>query len=101
MIPSIPADKANHAAYCAALAAVTASATIATGHAALAPMIADATVLTVALIKEAHDAWINHKTTGNWRSGLHGVEAMDVVAGLLGGFAVAWPLRVMLWSHAT
>jgi hypothetical protein len=100
MIPSIPADKANHMAYCAALAAVTASATIATGHAALAPAIADLTVLTVALVKEAHDARINYKTTGNWRTGPHGVEPADVLAGVLGGWAVTMPLRAMLWGRA-
>lgn len=98
MIPSIPADKANHATYCSALAAVTASATIATGHAPLAPAIADLTVLTVALAKEAHDAWINHKTTGNWRTGPHGVELADVLAGVLGGLTVTLPLRVLAWS---
>ncbi len=98
MIPVIRADWANHSTYCAALAAVTASATIATGHAALAPMIADVTVLTVALAKEAHDAWINHKATGNWRTGPHGVEALDVVAGVAGGLAATLPLRAMFWS---
>ena len=98
MIPSIPTDKANHVAYCAGIAAVTASATIATGHAALAPMVADLTVLTVALIKEAHDAWVNYRATGDWRKGPHGVEALDVVAGVLGGLAVTLPLRVMGWQ---
>ena len=93
MLPSLPQDKANHLAYGAAIFSV---ALLAAHH--LMPshqvLIAGLVVLFMAVGKEANDAWINYKATGNPMQGPHGVELLDAVATCSGGVLAALPLFI-------
>lgn len=82
----IPQDKANHFVYGAAIGVVSHVLTLGTSVAPFASIVAS---VAVGAIKEAHDAYVNYKTTGDWRTGPHGVEFLDFVATALGGVAVA------------
>lgn len=85
MLPQLPADKANHALYGAAVFVAC--------YAALRSVPqALAMVVLVGVAKELSDALINRRATGNWRQGPHGVEALDAVATWLGGVLCALPL---------
>lgn len=46
-------------------------------------------VLAIGLAKEIHDAWVNWQATGDVSRGPHGVEIMDVIATIAGGFLAA------------
>ena len=45
--------------------------------------------------KEAHDAWVNWKTTGDSMQGPHGVEWLDAIATISGGALAALPLFIL------
>lgn len=81
-LPSLPADKANHALYGAAIAA---GASLFFG-----PWRALLIVSAVAVLKEASDWWQNRK------GGTHGVELWDAVATVAGGVIVVLPQLVKL-----
>lgn len=85
MLPSLPQDKANHVVYgmVVFIAALFALVWFRVPYAAYAAL---AITAGVGLLKEAVDAWENHKATGDWRTGPHGVEGMDAVATAGGGF---------------
>ena len=94
-IPSLPQDKANHAFYGAAIAAVISSIAI-LAHLPSAALIAAAVVTVIAFAKEANDAWINYKATGDYMHGPHGVELNDALATMAGGAFVVLPQLVSL-----
>ena len=48
-----------------------------------------------AIGKEAHDAWVNWKTTGDPMQGPHGVELLDAVATISGGALAGLPLLIL------
>lgn len=86
MIPSLPQDKANHFFYGSLIGlAFYAAAVKSTPAAAWIALIA---VSIIAVGKEAKDAWINYKATGNYKVGPHGVEFWDAVATIAGGAIV-------------
>ena len=94
-IPSLPQDKANHAFWGAAIAGVVSSAAI-LAHLPAAALIAAAVVTVIAFAKEANDAWINYKATGDYMHGPHGVELNDALATMAGGAFVVLPQLVSL-----
>ena len=89
-IPSLPQDKANHAFWGAAIAAIVSSVAILV-HLPSAAIIASVVVTVIAFAKEAHDAWINYKATGDYMHGPHGVELKDALATMAGGAFVVLP----------
>ena len=89
-IPSLPQDKANHAFWGAAIAAVVSSVAI-LAHLPSAAIIASVVVTVIAFAKEANDAWINYKATGDYMHGPHGVELNDALATMAGGAFVVLP----------
>lgn len=93
-IPSLPQDKANHAFYGAGIAAVVSSVAI-LAHLPAA-IIAAVVVTVVAFAKEANDAWINYKATGDYMHGPHGVELNDALATMVGGAFVVLPQFVSM-----
>lgn len=90
--PQLPADKANHWCYGSGLAAIGSSAAIIARHPELAGYAGLAAAAVFALAKEALDAYLNHKATGDWRNGPHGVELNDWLATAAGGATVAGPV---------
>jgi hypothetical protein len=93
-IPSLPQDKANHLAYGAAIFSVA----LLLAHFTLINFqieIAFLTVVFVAFGKEANDARINWQSTGNPLHGPHGVELLDALATVFGGFIAALPLFII------
>ncbi len=94
-IPSLPQDKANHAFYGAGIAAVVSSVAI-LAHIPGAALIAAVVVTILAFGKEANDAWINYKATGDYMHGPHGVELNDALATMAGGAFVVIPQFVSL-----
>ena len=93
-LPELPQDKANHAFYGAAIAAVVSSAAM-LAHLPAA-IIAAVVVTVIAFAKEANDAWINYKATGDYMHGPHGVELNDALATMAGGAFVVLPQFVSL-----
>lgn len=93
-LPQLPQDKANHLAY----GALTFCLVLLIAH-FLFPndQIGFAALVTVlsAVGKEAHDAWVNWKATGNPKKGPHGVELLDAVATISGGALAALPLFII------
>jgi len=94
-IPSLPQDKANHAFYGAAIATVVSSAAMLM-HLPSPALIASIVVTLIAFGKEANDAWINYKSTGDYMHGPHGVELNDALATMAGGAFVVIPQFVNL-----
>jgi hypothetical protein len=80
----IPHDKALHIIY-GAVAFVAAYMLTSVWFALLAVAI-------LGVVKEVHDAWVNWRATGEIRKGPHGVELMDALATIGGGFLAALPL---------
>ncbi|CAB4240992.1 hypothetical protein UFOVP24_32 [uncultured Caudovirales phage] len=93
-LPQLPQDKANHLAY----GALTFSIVLLIAH-FLFPndQIGFACLITVlsAIGKEASDAWINWKATGDPMKGPHGVELLDAVATISGGALAGLPLLIL------
>ena len=87
-LPQLPPDKANHALYGAMLFSAALAVT-------RNPLIAAAVVAVAAAAKEASDAIINYRTTGNPLHGPHGVEFLDFAATCFGGVLAALPLVIM------
>ena len=87
-LPQIPPDKANHALYGAMLFSAALAVT-------RNPLIAAAVVVVAAAAKEASDAIINYRTTGDPMHGPHGVEFLDFAATCFGGVLAALPLVIM------
>lgn len=81
-LPNLPQDKANHAFWGAVLAA---------GLSLYSLPVAALAVLGAAILKEASDAVVNYRTTGNPMTGPHGVEALDALATITGGALVLAP----------
>ena len=94
-IPSLPQDKANHAFWGAAIAAVVSSVAI-LAHLPSAAIIASVVVTVIAFAKEANDAWINYKATGDYMHGPHDVELNDALATMAGGAFVVLPQFISL-----
>ena len=86
-LPELPLDKANHAVYGAAIGCVVSF---------YNPTLAAAVVAALAVLKEASDAFLNYRATGNWRTGPHGVELNDALATMFGGALVLLPQLVKL-----
>lgn len=80
----IPHDKALHIIYGAA--------TFVAAYFFLPVWAALGAVVFVGFAKEAHDAWVNWKATGDIQRGPHGVELMDWIATIFGGALAATPL---------
>jgi hypothetical protein len=87
-LPQLPQDKANHALW-GAIIFIAALAVTRT------PLIAAAVVVVAAAAKEASDAIINYRTTGDPMHGPHGVEFLDFAATCFGGVLAALPLVIM------
>ena len=93
-LPNLPADKANHAIYGAAIF----SAVLLIASLLRAPhefITAAVVVAIVAVAKEFNDAWINYRATGSPMHGPHGVEALDAVATCFGGVLAALPVLIL------
>jgi hypothetical protein len=93
-LPQLPQDKANHLAY----GALTFSIVLLLAHFMFPnDQIGFAGLITVlsAIGKEAHDAWVNWKTTGDPMQGPHGVELLDAVATISGGALAGLPLLIL------
>jgi len=43
----------------------------------------------IAILKECYDALVNHLESGDWKSGPHSVDIMDVVFTVFGGIVVS------------
>ena len=84
MLPSLPADKANHAVYGALIFNVALPLTDA--------FIALALVAALAVAKEAVDWISNHRARAAGLPAPHGVEFLDALATLAGGFLCFLPL---------
>lgn len=95
-LPSLPADKANHALYGAAIALAVYAVCLLAGvpYAAYAALAAS---VVVGFAKEGVDAWQNRAATGNWRTGPHGVEGLDAAATAAGGAAVWLAATLQHW----
>jgi hypothetical protein len=90
MPPDIPADKANHYTYGAAISIVAFAAALLMGlGAAVASQLAVCVTASAGVGKEAHDAWINRRTTGEWRRGPHIVDPFDAVWTAAGALPLA------------
>lgn len=87
-LPELPLDKANHALYGAGIACAVSF---------YSPEVAASVVGAAAVLKEASDAWLNYRATGNWRTGPHGVELNDALATMFGGVLVLLPQLVKPW----
>jgi hypothetical protein len=87
-LPFLPQDKANHFIYGTVLAVLAAGLAVAFGYREFAGCAALGTSSWAGVAKEAHDAWVNYKTTGNWKTGPHGVEGYDFLATALGGLSL-------------
>lgn len=86
MIPSLPADKANHFAYGALVSVLFYTLGLAAHRdPMLAASLALAAVAAIGVAKELVDALINRRATGDFRRGPHGVELMDLIATVAGG----------------
>lgn len=90
MLPIIPADKANHCCYGAAIFTATYTLT-AFQHLPALP-IAAAAVALVAIGKELSDWLSNRRARAAGFPAPHGVELLDAAATLAGGALVALPL---------
>lgn len=84
MLPSLPQDKANHALYGAVIFNLALPITDA--------FVALALVAVLAVAKEAVDWISNHRARAAGLPALHGVEVMDALATLAGGFLCFLPL---------
>jgi len=94
LIPSLPQDKANHAVYGAMIFSVV----LLVAHLLKSPYeiaIALGVVAFMAVAKEANDAWINYRTTGDPMHGPHGVEALDAAATCFGGVLAVLPILIL------
>lgn len=89
----IPQDKANHLVYGAVIFTVMFLLTHFV-YADYQTLIAGLAVVFIAVGKEANDAFINWKATGNPMQGPHGVEVLDAAATIIGGVIVALPLFI-------
>jgi hypothetical protein len=81
-LPNLPQDKANHAFWGAVLAC---------GLSFVNIELAIVAVIAAAILKEASDALINYRSTGNPMQGPHGVELFDALATITGGALVLIP----------
>ena len=86
-IPQLPADKANHALWGAAIFIV---ALAITRH----PWAAIIAVAGCAAAKELSDAVLNWRATGEPMQGPHGVEFLDFAATCFGGILALLPLAI-------
>lgn len=84
MLPSLPADKANHLAYGAVAFNLALPLTDA--------FVALALVAVLAIGKEAVDWLSNHRARAAGLPAPHGVEGLDALATLAGGFLCFLPL---------
>jgi hypothetical protein len=93
-LPQLPTDKANHLFYGAVMfsAALFIAHLAAPGHQVA---FASAFVIFMAVGKEASDALINWRSTGDPMHGPHGVEFYDALATCAGGALAALPLLIM------
>jgi hypothetical protein len=93
-IPSFPQDKANHLAYGAVIFSIVLLLThfVYPDHQIA---IAGFAVVFIAFAKEANDARINWQSTGNPLHGPHGVELLDALATVFGGFIAALPMFII------
>lgn len=88
-LPSLPADKANHALYGAAIFIVVAVIVRLTPLADLARPIGFAAALLLGVLKEGADAAANRKAIARGESPPHSVERQDM-AFTAGGAALLW-----------
>lgn len=86
-LPQLPLDKANHALYGAAIALVGAIAGKLLGFPQAYCALGLCAIFAVA--KEASDAWLNYRSSGDPKIGPHGVELLDALATIGGGALVA------------
>lgn len=91
-LPVIPADKANHIVYGAALFAVGYTFSVLAGHASHALQAGAALTLVFAVGKEAADWWRNRQARAAGLLPPHGVEPLDAVATCVGGALAALPV---------
>ena len=83
-LPEVPADKANHLIYGAAIFVVATAATRFTAWAPWAPYAGVVAALLLGAAKEARDAWANRRAAA-WRlTAPHSVSPADVGATVLG-----------------
>lgn len=92
-LPTLPADKAQHVIYGAAIAAVAGPLSV---HFGIQPAgaVALAAAAVVGIVKEAADWLANRKATAAGLLPPHGVEWQDAAATVIGGALVALPLLV-------
>lgn len=93
-LPQLPADKANHALYGAALFAVVGGLASHLGHADIAQPAGALGALLVACMKEAVDYAINRRAISADLPPPHGVEAADIVATTAGAL-LCWLATVI------
>lgn len=86
-MPSLPQDKANHFLYGALIAKTILLAAPLVGYDPQASALIG--VAAIAVLKEASDALINKRATGDPMHGPHGVELLDAVATFTGALVVA------------
>lgn len=87
-LPEVPADKANHMIYGAAIFVVATAATRLTAWADWAPHAGVAVALVLGVVKEARDAWANRQAAA-WRlPAPHSVSPADVGATVLGAVVI-------------
>lgn len=79
-LPQLPADKANHAIYGAAIFAVVGGIAAHFGHADIAQPAGTLAALLAACVKEMVDHALNGRAMAAGLPPPHGVEAADIVA---------------------
>jgi hypothetical protein len=84
-LPELPADKANHYLY-GSVIDVTLFVGLAflTKNPHLSSHLSFGLTALIGALKEGKDAWINYRTTGNWKTGPHCVEGKDAMATAMG-----------------
>jgi hypothetical protein len=88
-LPQLPADKANHALYGAAVFVIVCALAAHLGRADIAQPIGALGALLVACAKEAIDIALNRRAIAAGLPPPHGVEAADIVATTAGAL-VCW-----------
>jgi hypothetical protein len=88
MLPTIPADKANHIIYGAAIGLLAQATCLFLKHPEASPLASLLTATIIGAITEAGDAWDNHLQRKAGFPARHGVETWDVVATSFGGLLV-------------
>jgi hypothetical protein len=84
-LPTLPTDKANHYVYGSVIdLTLFVGLTYITKNPHLASHLSFALTALIGVVKELKDAVINYKTTGNWKTGPHGVEGSDAMATAMG-----------------